>query len=208
MNKKTIMISVIIIIIIIGIALGVYFSNRDHAENELEQANDLVEESVMENNNITNEIVENENNESLVENNDEENSSTSAEIQTEQESNVENNSEIRIRATVNGQTLYATLENNATTRDFVSKLPITLPMMDLYNREMCYRFDEALATDNLQSSSYEIGEIAYWAPRHSFVILYEQNGERFERQTLGKFDSSVDIFKTTGDVDVTFELAD
>ncbi len=114
----------------------------------------------------------------------------------------------RIKVTVNGTELYAALDDNATTRDFLAKLPITLPMQDLYDREMCYHFDEAFATDNLQSDNYEVGDIIYWPPRHSLVILYEQNGERFERQTLGHFESSVDIFKTTGDIEVKFELAE
>lgn len=114
----------------------------------------------------------------------------------------------RIKVTVNGTELYAVLDDNATTRDFLAKLPITLPMQDLYDREMCYHFSEAFATDNLQSDNYEVGDIIYWPPRHSLVILYEQNGERFERQTLGHFESSVDIFKTTGDVKVKFELAE
>lgn len=112
----------------------------------------------------------------------------------------------RIKVTVKGIELYANLLDNATTRELIEMLPLTLPMMDLYDREMCYRFEEALSTDNLQSNAYQVGEIAYWAPGHSFVILYEQNGERFERQTLGYFEDSVEIFETTGDVDVTIEL--
>ncbi|MBR0151811.1 MAG: hypothetical protein IJP89_10675 [Synergistaceae bacterium] len=113
--------------------------------------------------------------------------------------------ELRIKLTVNGHTLTATLEDNPTSRAFVAKLPFTLPMMDLYGREMCYRFDDALPTGKLTSSNYKVGDLAYWPPRHSFVILYEQNGERFQRQHLGRIDSGVEIFNGIGDVDVLFE---
>ena len=112
----------------------------------------------------------------------------------------------KITMTVNGNKLSATLYNNATTRAFIEKLPITLPMMDLYNREMCYRFPESLPTDDVNNCGYEVGEIVYYPPMHSFVILYEQNGAHFSMQKLGKMDSDVSFFDGIGDVDVTFEL--
>lgn len=115
--------------------------------------------------------------------------------------------EIRIRITVGGRQLTATLENNATTRAIVAQMPMTLHMMDLYGREMCYRYGAyALPTDNMRDDNYAVGDIAYWAPGGSLVILYEQNGEEFSRQHLGHIDSGVEVFKTTGDADVTFEL--
>ncbi len=116
------------------------------------------------------------------------------------------NETIKIKITVDGNTATAVLENNSTSRAFVEKLPVTLPMMDLYSREMCYRFDEQLPADNLISDSYNVGDIAYWPPRHSFVILYKQNGEKFERQHLGHIDSGIEFFNNIGDTDVTFEI--
>lgn len=113
---------------------------------------------------------------------------------------------IQMMVTVRDHEMIATLEDNATTRALVEQLPLTLPMMDLYGREMCYRFDEAFPTDDLRSDGYEVGDLAYWPPRHSFVILYEQNGEQFERQHLGHIDSGVEVFESTGDMDVTFEM--
>lgn len=117
-------------------------------------------------------------------------------------------SEIKVKITVGDQELTATLENNATSRAFAEMLPLTLPMMDLYSREMCYRFDEELPTDTLRSDGYAVGDLAYWPPGHSFVILYEQNGEQFSRQHLGHIESGVEIFDGIGDVDVTFELSE
>lgn len=116
-------------------------------------------------------------------------------------------SDVRVKITVGDTELLATLEDNATTRELISQMPMTLPMMDLYGREMCYRYGAyALPTDNLQSDGYEVGDIAYWAPGGSLVILYKQNGEHFERQHLGHIDSGVEVFENTGDIDVTFEV--
>lgn len=114
--------------------------------------------------------------------------------------------DVKIKITAGGNEVIAELEDNATTRALIEKLPMTLPMMDLYGREMCYRFNESLPTENLRSDGYSVGDLAYWVPGHSFVILYKQNGENFERQHLGHIDSGVDIFDGIGDVEVTFEV--
>ena len=113
--------------------------------------------------------------------------------------------ELKVKITAGGKEWTAELEDNATTRALMEKLPLTLPMMDLYGREMCYRFDEALPTEKLRSDGYEVGDLAYWPPRHSFVILYEQNGEEFERQHLGHIASGAEDFDGMGDVEVTIE---
>lgn len=113
---------------------------------------------------------------------------------------------MKINLTVNGHNLSATLDDNATTRALVAKLPMTLPMMDLYGREMCYRFPDALPVDDARTQGYEVGEIVYYPPMHSLVIMYAQNGERFQMQKLGRVDSGVDVFNNIGDVDVTWSL--
>lgn len=114
----------------------------------------------------------------------------------------------RMKIMVGRDTLTATLDNNATAQAFAAKLPITLPMMDLYGREMCYRFTEALPTDDVRTRGYDVGEIIYYPPMHSFVIMYAQNGERFQMQSIGSVEGNVDIFDGIGDVDVRFEGVD
>ncbi|MDO4286001.1 MAG: cyclophilin-like fold protein, partial [Eubacteriales bacterium] len=114
---------------------------------------------------------------------------------------------MRIRIMVGETELTATLEDNATTRAWMAEMPVTLSMSDLYGREMCYRYGAgAFPAEELRSDGYEVGDIAYWPPMGSLVLLYEQNGERFERQHIGHIDSGIEIFETTGDADVTFEV--
>jgi hypothetical protein len=114
--------------------------------------------------------------------------------------------ETKIRITVGNRTLTATFYDNPTARAIIAKLPLTIPLSDLYEREMCYHFPESLPTDNVRTTGYEVGEIIYWPPRHSFVIMYAQNGERFSMQKIGRIDSGVEIFKQLGDVTVTLEV--
>ncbi|MBQ6908931.1 MAG: hypothetical protein IJQ29_02355 [Synergistaceae bacterium] len=113
--------------------------------------------------------------------------------------------EMRVKISVNNKVLHAVLDDNATSRAIYNKLPLKLFMQDLYSREMCYNFDESFKTENLRSDNYEVGDLIYWPPMHSFVILYRQNGEKFRRQHLGKVLSGVEIFETTGDAEVLFE---
>lgn len=116
---------------------------------------------------------------------------------------------VKVKVTVGEQVLTATFLDNATARHLISRFPLTVPMADLYSREMCYRFPEALPANEAGTSGYEVGDIAYWTPRHSFVIFYKQNSEIISNlQKVGRIDSGVEIFSRTGDVDVTFELLD
>ena len=121
-------------------------------------------------------------------------------------SKIMKNMELKVKITIGDIVLIADLEDNATSRAFVKKLPLSLAMLNLYGRELVYRFPDPLPTDRLRSDEYRVGDIVYWPPRHSFVILYKQNGERFSRQQVGHIDSDLSSLNGIGDVDVTFEL--
>jgi len=116
--------------------------------------------------------------------------------------------DMKIKMIFGDKVLTATLSDNATSKAFIAKLPLTLPMLDLYSREMCYRFPDALPANEATTRGYEVGEIVYYPPRHSFVIMYAQNGERFQMQTIGRVDSNVEAFRNIGNLDVRFELAE
>lgn len=117
----------------------------------------------------------------------------------------ENTKTIKIQLRFNNKSVTATLQNNATTRSLIKKLPFTLPMLDRYSRELVYRFEKPFPTDNVTVRNYTIGEIIYYPPLHSLVILYDQNGEQFSMQRLGHIDDGIELFEQTGDVSVTFE---
>lgn len=119
---------------------------------------------------------------------------------------IEDVSAMKIKIIVGDQELTATLEDNATSQALIERLPLTLPMMDLYSREIVVRFDDPLPAEEVRMRGYEVGEIIYWPPRNSFVILYAQNGEQFSMQTIGRVDSGVGLFQETGDIEVTIEL--
>jgi len=118
-------------------------------------------------------------------------------------------SEIRMRITVGNQVFIASLVDNATTSSLIEMLPVTLPMMDLYSKGLVYRFPEELPANEGQTSGYEVGDISYWTPGHSFIIFYAQNRETISNlQKIGHIDFGAEILDGIGSVDVTFKLLD
>ncbi|QMV75736.1 hypothetical protein HS961_11375 [Comamonas piscis] len=114
---------------------------------------------------------------------------------------------IKVKITAGGKVLTATFQDNATSRALTALFPLTVPMMDLYSRELVYRFTQPLPAEQKTTSGYDIGDIVYWAPRHSFVIMYAQNGERIsDLQKVGRIDSGVEKLANVGNIPVLFEL--
>lgn len=111
-----------------------------------------------------------------------------------------------ITITVAGKTLEATLEDNAASRELLERMPFTVPMERLYAREMCHHLGRnALTVERTRADNYEVGDLIYWPPMGSLVILFKQNGERFSRQHLGHISNDVSFFASGADaVDVTF----
>lgn len=118
---------------------------------------------------------------------------------------MDKNEDYKIKISVAGKELSAILYNNPTSKAIVEKLPLTVTMSDLYNREMAYFFPDELPTDKVETTGYEVGEIIYWPPRNTLVIMYAQNGERFGMQKVGVIGSGVEVFESTGDTEVSFE---
>ena len=113
---------------------------------------------------------------------------------------------MNVKITIGDHTIKVTLYDNAASRQLYESLPVTYPMMNLYGREMCYRMGAgSLPTDEATDTGYETGDISYWPPAGSLVILYKQNGEVFEQQPIGHTDDDISFFDGMDDTDITWE---
>lgn len=113
-----------------------------------------------------------------------------------------------IRITVGHRTLTGELDDSLATRELVKRIPICMLMLNRYGREMTFRMGAgALPTDRLRTDGFAVGDLVYWPPLGSFVILYRQDGERFERQHLGHVDGDLSVFDGGGDMAVVLGLA-
>jgi hypothetical protein len=136
------------------------------------------------------------------------NSSASPEPAAEISSSQANTMKIRLR--IKDAVLTATLRRSKTAQDFVSLLPITLTLNDLFRREKYGRLPRELSEGGDRTHSYEVGQVVYWSPGPDVAIFY-----RHDRQSIpdpgiivvGKLDSGVEALNVDGPVKVTIELA-
>ncbi len=101
--------------------------------------------------------------------------------------------------------LSAILEDNEASQTLLEQMPMTLSMTDGDESQISYRFEtDILPTGKLREDSYEVGDIGYCPSEQRLMIFYRQNGELSKRQHLGHISEGAEIFKTTGDTEVTF----
>lgn len=115
----------------------------------------------------------------------------------------------KVNINVNDHKFTADFNNSDTAKELLKRFPMKLKMLNLYSREMTYRFPESLPAKKRITSGYEVGDIAYWAPRHSFVIFYKQTDEIIsDLQKIGRINSDISFFDGSGTVTINFSLGD
>lgn len=116
---------------------------------------------------------------------------------------------MKIRLKVDDKIITATMIDSKTTRDFISLLPLTLDMNDLFRREKYAHLPKKISTAGKRAHKYEVGEIVYWSPGPDVAIYYREDGERIPAPgiiVIGKIDSGVESLNVAGSVNVTIEL--
>ncbi|MEG4145027.1 cyclophilin-like fold protein [Microcoleus sp. Pol12B5] len=134
-------------------------------------------------------------------------SSTSSKLPTEISTKQANSMKINIK--VGDKAVTATLIDSKTTRDFVSLLPLTLTMNDLFGREKFGHLPRTISEEGKRTKTYEVGDIIYWSPGPDVAIYYRHDGEEIPDPgiiTIGKIDAGVEAFNIPGSVNATVEL--
>jgi hypothetical protein len=114
---------------------------------------------------------------------------------------------MKIRMDVEGTALTATLVDNATSRDFVSLLPLTLTLKDYSATEKISDLPRRLSTEGAPpGSDPSIGEISYYSPWGNLALFYKDFSYSKGLVKLGKIDSGVKALNRPGPMRVTIEL--
>lgn len=101
----------------------------------------------------------------------------------------------------------ATLDGNATARDFVSLLPLKLTLQDYAAAEKISDLPRRLTTAGAPSGSKpSSGDIAYYSPWGNLALFHKSAPYADGLVRLGKFDSGVDALRHPGSRRVTIEL--
>lgn len=115
----------------------------------------------------------------------------------------------KIRMTVDGQVIAATLEDNPTTRDFISRLPLTLTLGDYASTEKIVYLDRKLSTAGAPpGATPTVGTIAYYAPWGNLAFYYKDFAYSPGLIPLGRIDAGLAALKRPGDIKIRIELAE
>ena len=117
-------------------------------------------------------------------------------------------SEARLRITIGGRAIKATLANSDAAQHFASLLPLTLTMNDLFRREKFATLPRAISEQGKRTRDYAVGTIGYWPPGPDVAIFYRQDRESIPAPgliVLGRIKAGVEAFAVPGVVRVTIE---
>jgi hypothetical protein len=118
------------------------------------------------------------------------------------------NARTKIRIRIGTRTLTATVAQNTTARDFVSLLPLTLRMSDLFGREKAGPLPRALASGGRPRHTYAVGDIIYWSPGPDVAVYYRAGGPTIPDPgvvLLARLNSGAPAFNVPGTARVRLE---
>jgi len=116
---------------------------------------------------------------------------------------------MKLRIEAGNKVITATLIDSETTQDFVSLLPLTLTMNDLFGREKFGHLSRAISEGGKRTRTYEVGDVIYWAPGPDVAMFYRHDGQSIPSPgiiVMGKIDSGVEALNVPGSVKVTISL--
>ncbi len=116
---------------------------------------------------------------------------------------------MKIRITVEGAELTATLIDSPTTRDFISLLPLTITLEDYGKTEKISYLPRKLSTQAAPAGiDPAVGDLTYYAPWGNLAIFIHDFGYSNGLVLLGKIDGDMSALNVSGPVKVTIELAE
>jgi hypothetical protein len=113
---------------------------------------------------------------------------------------------MQILIEVEGTPLVATLADNATARDFVSLLPLTLTLSEYAATEKISDLPRRLSTEGAPAGfDPSVGTIAYYAPWGNLAVFYRDFDYSRGLVQIGSIDSGIEALRRPGSLRVTIE---
>ncbi len=114
---------------------------------------------------------------------------------------------MKIRIDMNGSEITATLTDNATSRDFVSLLPLKLKLEDYGETEKIGYLPRKLSTEGAPTGSDpSVGDVSYYAPWGNLALFRRDFRYSSGLIKLGRIDSGLEALNVPGSVEVTIDL--
>jgi hypothetical protein len=113
---------------------------------------------------------------------------------------------MKIRLIVEGTSLIATLDDTEAARDFVSLLPLTLPLADYASTEKISDLPRSLSTTSAPAgAAASAGDIAYYAPWGNLALFYRDFGYSSGLVKLGRIDAGAEVLRRPGPLTATID---
>lgn len=115
---------------------------------------------------------------------------------------------LKVNITVGDRTITATMEDNAASRDFLSRLPLEVTLNDYNNTtEKIFYPNPALTTEDVASGCAPIpGDITIYAPWSNVAIFCKSWSYSNDLIKIGRIDADgIDALNVGGDITVKFE---
>lgn len=107
----------------------------------------------------------------------------------------------QITMTTGNTVIAATLDDSATTRDFIKSLPVTMKMTRWGNREYYGKVANRLSDNAPKRNRFCNGDVAYWVPGGSFAVFFNDSGNTAlsDLIVMGKVTANLKAFDTLGE---------
>lgn len=113
---------------------------------------------------------------------------------------------MKIRMTMAGQIITASLEESDSAREFFAMLPLTLPFEDYAETEKIAYLPGKLTTQTApEGIDPQVGDIAYYAPWGNLAIYYRDFGYSSGLIRLGRITSGLDALTAQPSGTLTIE---
>lgn len=113
---------------------------------------------------------------------------------------------VNIRLTIDGKQMTAALIDNATARDFLALLPMTLTLEDYAATEKISDLPRKLSTAGAPAGiDPSVGDITYYAPWGNLAIFHRDFSYSRGLIQLGRIDSGIEALRGAGPLKVTIE---
>ena len=204
MRKRTIAIITIVLLLIVILLLILFNSYLNSEEDR-----NLVQNLITNTNNSNIEANVNSSQEDVNTNNE---IIDDLENTSEETNNNKNNEggeeEMKLNIKIGDKNFTATLEDNATTREFINKLPLTINMSELHGNEKYYYFDESLPTNTERIRNINTGDLMLYGS-DCLVLFYDSFSTSYSYTRLGHIDNPEGLANAvgSGNVEVTFEIS-
>lgn len=115
---------------------------------------------------------------------------------------------MKIRILTGDTVVPVTLEDNATARDFVSLLPLTLTLEDYAATEKVATLPRKLTTQGApEGTAAEVGDVTYYAPWGNLAIFHKPFRHSAGLIRLGRVDSGIEHLRLAGNLPARIEVA-